>query len=290
MAEGTSLASEIQSAFSLDVTSVSGISGGDIAQAYKVMTADGLFFAKIMPGSHGTKVLSAEKYSLEEIGNSGALRTPKIYGIEQRNGKSILLMEYIQPGRRTPEVMKALGKGLAKLHLLPQDSYGWASDNFIGSLPQHNSPAKTWPEFYATQRLQPLFKMARDRGVLERSEIPSAETLEKRIRQGMPEVHPSLLHGDLWGGNYLISEEGAPYLIDPASYYGHSEVDLAMSRLFGGFSSAFYEAYREIIPDVPGWERRIGLYQLYYLLVHLILFGESYAPAVRKHSRDWFGS
>ncbi len=290
MTGGVSLAAEIQSAFSLEVLSISGVSGGDIAQAYKITTAEGLFFAKTMPGIRGEKVLSAEKYSLEELGKSGALKTPEILGLEQAGGKSILLMEYIQPGRRTPESMKALGRGLAKLHLVSQDVYGWPSDNFIGSLPQQNRPANTWPEFYATERLLPCFKAARDRGLLSRTEIPSTEMIEKRIQQGVPEVLPSLLHGDLWGGNYLISEQGEPYLIDPASYFGHSEVDLAMSRLFGGFSGEFYEAYREIIPEAPGWERRVGLYQLYYLLVHLVLFGESYAPAVRRHSGDWFGS
>ncbi len=285
----TFLASDIQSAFSLEVTSLSRLSGGDIAEVYKVDTTSGPFFAKFMPGTRGQEVLAAEALGLHEISRSNSVGVPKVHGLEAISQGSCLLLEYIPPGHKTPQAMESLGRGLAKMHQSSAGIFGWPKDNFIGSLPQQNTQMDDWTAFYTSQRLLPMYRAAVDLGRLAPSEAPSLERMEQRIRNEMPHVVPGLLHGDLWGGNYLISDGGIPFLIDPAAYYGHAEVDLAMSRLFGGFSETFYGAYREILPDVPGWERRTELYQLYYLLVHLILFGASYAPAVRQHGRDWFG-
>lgn len=284
-----SLAFDIQSAFSLDVRAVTRLSGGDIAEAYKVDTGTGAFFAKIMQGRRGQEVLQAEARALRAISLSKSLKAPNIIGLDKISQGSCLLLEYIPPGQKTPQAMEALGRGLAKMHQTYADSFGWTEDNFIGSLPQKNTPLENWAEFYTYCRLLPMYRDAVDRGMLDAAEVPSPEHMEKRIQNQLPSIKPALLHGDLWGGNYLISDGGTAYLIDPASYYGHSEVDLAMSRLFGGFSETFYAAYREIIPDAPGWENRVGLYQLYYLLVHLVLFGKAYAAGVRQHSRDWFG-
>jgi fructosamine-3-kinase len=127
--------------------------------------------------------------------------------------------------------------------------------------------------------------MARDHGLLSATDIPDDTKMLSVFEELFSGVTPSLLHGDLWNGNYLISTDGTPYLIDPAVYYGHSEVDLAMSLLFGGFGESFYAAYHEIIPATPGMDERIGIYQLYYLLVHLNLFGAAYYERVKQGLR-----
>ena len=155
-------------------------------------------------------------------------------------------------------------------------------DNFIGSLPQQNSHYDAWTDFYIANRLLPQFVLAVDTGRLGASDFPSEDKLHTVLSELFEGIRPSLLHGDLWGGNYLISSDGIPYLIDPAVYDGHSEVDLAMSRLFGGFGSRFYAAYHEVIPSQKGSEERNAVYQLYYLLVHLNLFGASYYPSVMQ--------
>jgi fructosamine-3-kinase len=166
--------------------------------------------------------------------------------------------------------------------------FGWSSPNYIGSLPQSNKVTNSWASFYQEERLQPQLQLALDKKWLAQEDVPSTSLMMEKLQQLLPAAKPSLLHGDLWGGNYLISASGIPYLIDPAVYYGHQEVDLAMTRLFGGFDTSFYDAYNELLPPNDGWQDRTGLYQLYYLLVHLNLFGSSYLNSVLKWLRYYF--
>jgi len=167
--------------------------------------------------------------------------------------------------------------------------HGLDRDNFIGPLPQRNTPTARWDEFYRDQRIAPQVALARQRGRLPRRR----EDLLTRLLARLPalldgDTPASLLHGDLWGGNYLVDERGAAVLIDPAVYYGHREMDLAMSELFGGFSERFYAAYQAAYPT-PGYPERRALYQLYYLLVHLNLFGESYGGRVDSIAAHYVG-
>lgn len=145
---------------------------------------------------------------------------------------------------------------------------------------------KTWSKFYWTERILPQLQLALDNRLLAKNEIPREEKAVKLFDAVFGTVQPSLLHGDLWSGNYLIASGGTPYLIDPATYYGHSMVDIAMSRLFGGFGQSFYDAYHEIMPKTEKYDEQIELYQLYYLLVHLNLFGRGYyekVSAILRH-------
>ena len=182
----------------------------------------------------------------------------------------------------------ALGRGLAQMHQQGSSGYGWSGPNYIGSLPQQNTPNPDWAMFYAQCRLMPQYSLAVNNGLLRAEEVPEASLMIRRINSLLPEIKPALLHGDLWSGNFLISSTGKPFLIDPSVYYGHSEVDLAMSLLFGGFPSHFYDAYFEISPQVAGFEERVVLYQLYYLLVHLNLFGKSYYRRVIEFGSGLF--
>jgi fructosamine-3-kinase len=184
--------------------------------------------------------------------------------------------------------MALLGKQLANLHLNKSKTFGFNTDNFIGTLPQSNTTHHNWVDFYVEERLVPQLKIAIQRHLLTPAEVPDLSTMKLKTVDIFKYVQPSLLHGDLWSGNYLISKDGIPYLIDPAAYYGHSEVDIAMSLLFGGFDNSFYEAYHAVIPKETDTIARIELYQLYYLLVHLNLFGSSYYNSVKRITNKYF--
>jgi fructosamine-3-kinase len=192
---------------------------------------------------------------------------------------SWLLLEWIERGRRGPAFDERLGDAVAALHAPAQGGWGWSEDNFIGALPQRNAATDTWAEFWRDRRLQPQLRLARDHG-----RMPGTEDEWDRLFAALPDAlsmaaddGPSLLHGDLWSGNVLADETGRPALVDPAAYRGHREVDLAMADLFGGFGDGFHAAYAEARPLRDGYgDVRRPIYQLFYLLVHVNLFGGGY--------------
>ncbi len=232
-----------------------------------------------------------EKAGLETIAQINTIKAPKVLFCGQLESVAYLTMEFVDSKSPSQSEMESLGHQLAALHKTQVENYfGWQQDNFIGNLPQSNKNHPSWVSFYTHERLLPQLKSARDFGHLDFEEIPSEESLDKTCRNLFPETIPSLLHGDLWSGNYLISKSGKPYLIDSAVYFGHYEVDLAMTRLFGGFDKAFYDAHAEHFPKVPQQNERNDIYQLYYLLVHLNLFGRSYYPSVKQLLRRYFAS
>jgi protein-ribulosamine 3-kinase len=202
---------------------------------------------------------------------------------------SWLLLEWIEPGRRGPAFDERLGHAVTALHARADGGWGFGEDNFIGALPQSNGATDSWAEFWRGRRLEPQLRLARDGG-----RMPGSAAEWERLFAALPSVvaaaegdGPSLLHGDLWSGNVMADAEGRPTLVDPAAYRGHREVDLAMAELFGGFGAAFHAAYREARPLSDGYaEVRRRIYQLFYLLVHVNLFGGGYvgqtAAALRQ--------
>ncbi|SHI47769.1 fructosamine kinase family protein [Pseudozobellia thermophila] len=259
------------------------VSGGDISEAYLLEAETERFFCKINYDDRAHDMFKAEKAGLQAIAQSKTINVPKVLLCEPLEKGGFLVMDHIEPKRPTEADFEALGHQLAALHRqATAKEFGFPNDNFIGSLPQSNSKHALWSDFYVQERLLPQLKLAIDTGKLTYSEIPTEEGLIKGCSQLFPHVTPSLLHGDLWSGNYLISAKGAPYLIDPAVYYGHYEVDMAMTRLFGGFGPSFYRAYQEHFPPVGHEKERNDIYQLYYLLVHLNLFGSSYKASVTQ--------
>lgn len=264
------------------------LSGGDISKAYLVYTAGDRFFCKRNDSPESHKMFLAEREGLEAIAQTRTMRVPSVVGCGNLEVGSCLILEYIEPGHASTGAIKKLGHQLAALHSAEHAEFGWPAPNYIGSLHQSNRRTGHWASFYLKERLLPQLKLALNGNRLAKQEVPPAAKMMEKLQQFLPAIKPSLLHGDLWGGNYLISAEGIPYLIDPAVYYGHQEVDLAMTRLFGEFDAAFYLAYDESIPPDAGWQERTGLYQLYYLLVHLNLFGKSYYHSVQKLLRYYF--
>jgi fructosamine-3-kinase len=195
-------------------------------------------------------------------------------------GSAFLALEWLEPGPRARDFDVRLGRGLAALHRAGAPRYGAECDNFIGSLPQDNRAAGSWARFYAERRIAPLLRRARDAGLVSAALLARGERLVLHMEDFVgPEEPPARLHGDLWGGNLHRDGAGAPCLIDPAAYGGQREVDLAMMRLFGGFSGAVFDAYAEVHPLAAGASERTALYQLYPLLVHVNLFGGHYVAS-----------
>ena len=264
------------------------VSGGDISQAFLLETKDLRVFLKVEEGEHALEMFEAERSGLDAISATQTIRTPSIHHCGSFHNSALLLMEYIEAKQPDSTDFERLGSQLAALHQSGSEQFGWEKNNFIGRLPQQNTWTSDWLAFYVGQRLTPQFAMAKEKGLLSAKDIPQKETMLKSLDDVLKGISPSLIHGDLWSGNYLIAMNGDPYIIDPAVYYGHSEMDLAMSRLFGGFGNRFYTAYAESLPENPGTAERNEIYQLYYLLVHLNLFGASYRPAVMRTVKRYF--
>lgn len=255
------------------------VGGGCISNTARLEFGSGerAFLKWTTAGEQPHALLAEEARSLRAIGSTQTVRVPEVLNGGEAGGFGWLLLEWLEPGSTTAASQAALGRQLAALHHQQSDGYGWPDDNFIGSLPQSNREHRRWPEFWRAERLVPQITLARKN--LTASDTRRLEAVCAacdELLAGTDADGASLLHGDLWGGNLHTLADGTPALIDPSSYYGHREVDLAMARLFGGFSDAFFHAYEEAWPCAAGVERRVHLYQLYYLLVHINLFGGSY--------------
>lgn len=282
------LINHISSLLSEKILSANPISGGDISAAYFLKAAHKNYFLKVNDKPFALEMFRTEQQGLQAIENSHTIAVPHVHLVDSHEGKSFLLMDFIESKRPDTSDYQRFGTQLAHLHQCTQSGFGFPTDNFTGSLPQSNTPHKTWAEFYWHERIAPQLELARSAQLLCSEEIPQAEKAIAVFNTTFGEVTPSLLHGDLWGANYLIATNGTPYLIDPATYYGHSMVDIAMSKLFGGFREEFYDAYHKIIPKSKNDNQQIELYQFYYLLVHLNLFGSTYHSSISAILRKYF--
>jgi len=271
-----------------EILSAKPLSGGDISSAYLLETGEKSYFLKVNHRPFALEMFHAEQKGLQAIAETHTIAVPHVDLVDSFEGTSFLLMEYIKSKRPDGADYRRLGAELAQLHQCTQADYGFSEDNFIGSLQQSNRAHPTWPSFYWAERILPQLKRAHSENHLSQKEIPADDKAITLFTDCFGDVKPSLLHGDLWGGNFLIATDGTPYLIDPALYYGHAMVDISMSLLFGGFGAEFYDAYHQIIPKPARYVEQIELYQLYYLLVHLNLFGSSYYSPVSSILRSFF--
>lgn len=269
------------------ITDSRAIGGGSINDACKLQYGNSSFFVKWNHASRYPGMFEAEAKGLQLLRQAGALYVPEVIGSGGSAQMAFILMEYIEPGRTDGEFWNAFGTKLAQLHRQTADRFGLDHDNYIGSLPQQNAQKAEWPDFFSTQRLEPQLKMARDAGLADRSLSRSFQKLYNRMSNLFPDEPPALLHGDLWSGNYLCSSQKQAVLIDPAVYYGHREMDLGMSQLFGGFDATFYTAYDTAWPLEQGWQQRLHLCNLYPLMVHVNLFGSGYLGQVNRILRHY---
>ncbi|MBT8268307.1 MAG: phosphotransferase [Flavobacteriaceae bacterium] len=278
----------IASSNGLNLENYIAVSGGDISRAYLLHTSDGNFFLKLNSDHVSEDMFNVEAKGLQILAAAKAIKIPDVIGHGRIGDYAYLLLEAIKIKNETPSDLETLGEQLAQLHLSTAEQFGLDHSNFIGSLHQSNDFHEDWTTFYIAERLWPQYQLALSKGLLTNTDIPYVEQMTVCCDNLFEDIKPSLLHGDLWSGNYLIDQQGLPVLIDPAVYYGHHEVDIAMSRLFGGFSSDFYSAYEYHFPVTEGYEDRMDLYQLYYLLVHLNLFGGSYYGSVMRLTKRLF--
>lgn len=252
------------------------VDGGCINSAWLAEDGARRFFVKINRGS-SLRMFEAEAEGLREIAATGVVRVPNPVCTGVALDSAFLVLEFLDFSAGVEGRADELGSRLAAMHRVSGLRYGWRRDSTIGTTPQVNTPADSWPEFWRDRRLGYQFALAARngyKGALQRQGELLLARLEGFFAGYVPP--PSLLHGDLWGGNYAFVRTGEPVIFDPAVYYGDRETDLAMTELFGGFPSAFYEAYREAFPLDEGYRSRKTLYNLYHILNHLNLFGGGY--------------
>ncbi|TYP75927.1 fructosamine kinase family protein [Aquimarina intermedia] len=262
----------IQKTVTDKVVQIVQLSGGDTNSVYKVTCVKNTYVLKINL-SHAIKnVFQSEVDGLSTIRKTRTFITPSILTTGVYNKISYLILEYVESGSKSHSFWIRFWQNLAKLHITSQPNFGYHQDNSIGSLPQYNKPISDWGTFYITQRLQPQFTWAESKGYI----FSDKEKLFQWIENNTAPEKPSLIHGDLWSGNLLVTSDASPCLIDPAVCFASREMDIAMMKLFGGFDFSAMDSYEEIYPLAIGWERRIPLYQFYYVLVHLNIFGDAY--------------
>jgi fructosamine-3-kinase len=229
---------------------------------------------------------------LDLLRSANALRVPEVLAQAEAtaDAPAFIALEWLDPGSKSNRSAEALGLGLAAQHRVLNPSFGLDDDNFIGANPQPNQRSDNWVTFFREQRLGFQMGLAGRNGFLPAQRARRLAVLLDRLGDWLPAQPPaSLLHGDLWGGNWLATTSGEPALIDPAVYYGHREADLAFTELFGGFPAAFYTAYNAAWPPDPRYKERKDLYNLYHLLNHLNLFGEAYGSSVDAILQRYIG-
>ncbi|MGA9326695.1 MAG: fructosamine kinase family protein [Salegentibacter sp.] len=267
----------------LKIERISALSGGDINDVFLLSSAAEKFVVKLNKAEKFPGMFEAEKAGLEALAKPEVIDVPKPLATGKSGSYSYLLLEYRETGRKNNDFWELFGRQLARLHSNSAEDFGFSQDNYIGSLPQYNKKKASASEFYITQRLKPQIEMAQSKGY----NLGNIDSFLKNISHLIPEEAPALVHGDLWNGNYLVNSVGMPCLIDPAVAYAPREMDLGMMKLFGGFDEKLFSSYKEEFPLEPGFEERIPLWQLYYLLVHLNLFGTGYLGQVTGIIRDF---
>lgn len=258
------------------------VHGGDINTSYCLYSSDARYFLKVNDANRYPSMFEKEANGLNHLAGSCTLTLPRVIRSGITGQQQWLLLEWLEHGPPKKDCWQDFGEGLANLHRHQQPWFGWEVDNYIGSLPQKNTKHDGWQIFYAECRILPLVEILVNKGVFSKQDANNAAAFCKKLEQLFPAEPPALLHGDLWSGNYMITAAGYAALFDPAIYYGHREMDMGMTRLFGGFDPLFYDAYNAVYPLAPGWQERLPFTQLYPLLVHAVLFGGHYVATSRE--------
>ena len=263
------------------------VGGGCINEACSLKTNIGNYFIKYNSASAYPGMFEKEAAGLKILADTNTIEIPEVKVAVTINDYAYLLLQYIETGVSSRNFWNDFGTKLADIHRNTSDYFGLDHDNYIGSLVQKNSYHPDFFSFFISERIEPQLKEARNKGAFSHSETRYFDSLFNTLHNIIPVEKPALIHGDLWNGNYMVTADGSPCLVDPAVYYGHREADIAMTRLFGGFSPDFYGAYNQAWPMEKSWEKRMDVYNLYPLLVHVNLFGGSYARQVLQIIRQF---
>ena len=275
------LAEQITDLSGASVSALLPVSGGDVADAYRVTLGDGrVVFAKTKQNAP-EGFFSIEAAGLQWLDDAAAVGVARVIAVSDDEPPCLILAWIDAGGGRDAATELRFGAELAALHQTGASSFGRWDSQPTGSLRLPNRPCDTWTEFFSEQRLVPLAEIAARRGVLSGPTLDGLMAIAGRLVEfGAHDEPLARLHGDLWAGNRLVDTDGRSWLIDPAAHGGHREFDLAMMRIFGGFSNECFDAYDEVYPLADGWHERVALHQLAPLVVHAIKFGGSYVAAV----------
>ena len=276
------LTKNLISQLNLNIKKISPVHGGDINEAYHIEVQEGDFFIKLNSTSNYPALFEKEANGLKALSATNTLKTPEVIATGNFENTQYLLLEWIAPDSPNVKAWKTFGQQLATMHQIPQNHFGFAEDNYLGTYLQENTSYNTWAEFYGNCRVLPMIRLLYSQGKIGEDVVNAANNFSKELNSIFPTEPPSLLHGDLWSGNFIISQYNNTALIDPAVYCGHREMDLGMSRLFGGFAPQFYEAYNEVYPLEKNWEQRLPYTQLYPLLFHAYAFGGHYIQSIKN--------
>ena len=271
----------------VQITESRTLSGGSINEAFTLKTTAGDFFMKYNSASAFPAIFEKEAAGLKILASTNSIAIPEVIGSAESGKYAYLLLQYIESGVPDQNFWNDFGIKLADLHRNTSEYFGLDNDNYIGSLVQSNKKHADFIEFFIVERIEPRLKAARNKGEFSHSDTRYFNSLFKSLQNIIPSEKPALIHGDLWSGNFMVTADGLPCLIDPAIYYGHREADIAMTQLFGGFHQEFYDAYNQAWPMEKDWQKRMDIFNLYPLLVHVNLFGSGYARQVLQIIRQF---
>lgn len=257
-------------------------SGGCINNALKLTTSEGDYFLKWQTAIP-EDMFQKEAEGLKLLAKGGAIKIPGVYAYSKIDGRHYLLMEHIESASPSKTYWEDLGISLAEMHRgNTAEHYGLDHDNYIGKLPQHNRNHESWVDFFITYRLEFQLNLAIKNQMVSADFIHRYRKFYELLPELLPVDQPALLHGDMWSGNVMVAEQGEACLIDPAVYYGHREIELAFTQMFGGFGEDFYRAYHATYPLDHGYQDRVDIYNIYPHMVHVNLFGTSYLNGVEQ--------
>ena len=271
----------------VQISESNSIGGGCINEAYSLKTNVGKYFIKYNSATEFPGMFEKEASGLKLLAETNTICIPEVICAGESWKHAFLLQKFIEPGSQYQDFWHNFGTLLSDLHRNTSDSFGLDHDNYIGSMFQENKQQPDFINFFITQRLEPQLKIARNQSAFSQSDTRYFDSLFKSLHNIIPIEKPALLHGDLWIGNFMVNASGAPCVFDPAVYYGHREADIAMTKLFGGFSPEFYHVYNNSWPMEKNWQKRVDIFNLYPLLVHVNLFGGSYALQVLRIIRQF---
>ena len=258
------------------------VSGGCINNTVCLITEKGKLFIK-WHESAPENMFEVEAMGLDLLKKAGHIKIPTVLGKGNANGKDYLIMEFIDSARPDKMYWENFGANLAHMHKKnTQNQYGLDHNNYIGRLPQSNEPKDDWIDFFIEKRLEVQVQLARYNGLVDAGFVKKFQKIYDKLPELLPVDPPSLIHGDMWSGNVMTGADGQACLIDPAVYYGHREIELSFTQMFGGFDISFYNSYNEVYPLQPGFDQRVDIYNMYPYLVHVNLFGTSYLSGVTR--------
>lgn len=266
---------------SVKLTNSKSINGGDINLTALLETAKEKYFIKWNERA-STDMFEKEALGLEALRETKTFDIPQVIGFGKVQSKDFLILEFLENGTPKNSFWETFGSQLAAMHQHSSPKFGLDINNYIGKLPQPNEPNSDWVDFFIEKRIGFQLNLGVQNGNISNSFALRLEKIYTKIKELMPAEKPALIHGDLWNGNFMIGSEGRPVIYDPAVYYANREIELAFTRLFGGFDSKFYSSYQEVFPLEPGFEDRIDFYNIYPLLVHANLFGSSYLDSINR--------